>query len=370
MKAKDRILAVLRHEEPDVVPFTVYTMLMPRGSGERELRNMGLGLVELGLSVYGIKTPNIKMQASQDLAPFLRQYRSTSVLRQKHTVQRTYNTPVGAVSDRYKMGYALSEWLVEWMIKDPEDYEVVEYMIGDTEYFSNHQDFLNAEAIMGDDGIVVAMTPKSPLQSMLLDLMGYRRFSLDYHTCRREFDQLYRSFFKKQLEMYEIVGDSPAQVVLLDDNINGVITSPELFEKYCMPFYEKVAEILHRKDKVFMVHCDGKLKCLRHLIAKTKIDVVEAFTPPPIGDLSIEEARTEWKGKVLWANFPATISLEVSVDRIESETLTILRSSAPGNDFALGITEDVGDIKSIRYQEILKAITKTVMRHGTYPIAK
>jgi len=115
--------------------------------------------------------------------------------------------------------------------------------------------------------------------------------------------------------------------------------------------------MLHGKDKILAVHLDGRLKCLRDLIASSRIDVIEAFTPPPIGDISIEEARATWKGKVLWTNFPATVSLEAQLDRVEREVISILRSAAPGRDFALGITEDIGDIKSVRYLEVLETIT-------------
>jgi hypothetical protein len=243
-------------------------------------------------------------------------------------------------------------------------------MIDDTEYFPDYEEFSKAEEILGDDGIVIPMTPKSPLQSMLLDLMGYERFSIDYQNHRHEIDALYTLFTKKQLEMYKVIADSPAEVILLDDNINGIVTNPKLFERYCMPFYEKVAEIFHQHDKILMVHCDGKLKCLRELIAKSKMDVIEAFTPPPIGDISIEEAMSAWKGKILWANFPATSTLGVQLDRVEEETMNILKSASPGDGFALGVTEDIGDIRSIRYQQVLGAITKTVMKCGKYPISK
>jgi hypothetical protein len=372
MKLKERILTVLRHEKPDVIPFTVYTMLLPsRGSSERELRNMGLGLVELGLSVYGVHTPRVKTQTTDDLALFLRGYRITSTSRQKRLAERAYISPAGRVSEKYTWGYTpgLGEWPLEWMIKDLRDYEIVRYMIDDTEYFPDYEEFSKAEKTMGDDGVVIPMTPKSPLQSMLLDLMGYERFSIDYHNNRHEFESLYTLFTKKQLEMYKVIADSPAEVILLDDNINGIVTNPKLFESYCMPFYEKVTDILHQHDKILMVHCDGKLKCLRDLIAKSKMDVVEAFTPPPIGDISIEDAISLWKGKILWANFPATSTLEVQLHKVEEETMHILKSAAPGDGFALGVTEDIGDIRSIRYQQVLDAIARTVMKYGKYPVS-
>jgi len=370
MKMKERILAVLRREKPDRIPFTIYTFLLPRSSIERQLRNMGLSLVELAVSVYGINTPNVKMETAENLASFSLDDRYTCIARQKHTVDRTYTTPTGRLSDRCKWGYAAFEWPIEWVIKDLGDYEVVKYVIDNTEYFPNYEDFVKMQNSMGDDGIAVMMTPKSPLQSMLLDLMGYTRFSLDYYSRRHEFEDLYAVLRKKQLEMYKIIADSPAEVVLMDENLNGMVTGPKLFEKYCMPFYEEVAQILHAKEKILMAHMDGKLKCLRDLIGKTKIDVVEAFTPPPIGDLQIEEARIAWKEKVIWATFPATSSLERDLDGVEAETLNILRRVAPGDGFIMGVTEDIGDIKSTRYEEVLAAITETMMKHGEYPLSE
>ena len=55
---------------------------------------------------------------------------------------------------------------------------------------------------------------------------------------------------------------------------------------------------------------DGKLKCLKSLIAKIPIDVVEAFTSPPMGDLTLAEARAAWKDKVIGLNFPESVILE------------------------------------------------------------
>jgi len=370
MKMRENLMAVLRHERPHFVPITIDTGILPRGYTERQLRDMGLCLLELGVSVFGIKNSNTTMDTSENIASFSADDRYTTISKQKHIVNRTYRTPIGQVSEKCNWGYATFEWPTECVIKDLKDYEIVEYVVNDTEYLQNYEDFLKTVNNVGDDGIVGTLTPKSPLQAMLLDLMGYTRFALDYHDCRHEFEELYDILKKKQLQMYKVVADSPAEIVLMDENVNGIVTSPKLFERYCIPFYDEVAQILHAKDKILMAHMDGKLKCLRDLMAKTKIDVIQGFTPPPIGDISITEAMTAWKGKVIWATFPATVALEGELDRVEKETINMFESAAPGDDFALGITDDIGDIRSTRYYEVLKTITRAVVERGSYPITK
>lgn len=368
MKKRERIMAVLHHEKPDIIPVTAYAFLLPRGDIERQLRNIGLGLVELGVPVYGIRTPNVTMESSERPASLSVDERYICLPNQKHMVNRSYTTPLGQVSERCKLGYAAFEWPLEWVIRDLQGYEKVKYIIDDTEYFPAYEEFQRAEDILGEDGLVVSVTSRSPIQTMLLDLMGYRRFAMDFYLHIREFEDLYFVLRKKQLEMYRVVADSPAEVVLMDENLNGLVTSPKLFERYCVPFYDEVAQILHAKGKILMAHMDGRLRCLKDLIGRTEIDVVEAFTPPPIGDLPIEEARASWQGKVLWTTFPATLAVGSGEDRVKAETLAILRGAAPGDDFAVGITEDIGDIKSSIYGHVLMTITQTTMKHGVYPI--
>ncbi len=49
---------------------------------------------------------------------------------------------------------------------------------------------------------------------------------------------------------------------------------------------------------------DGRLGVLRDLIARSPVDVVEAFHPPPMGDISLGDALEAWPGKAIWVGFP------------------------------------------------------------------
>ena len=74
-----------------------------------------------------------------------------------------------------------------------------------------------------------------------------------------------------------------------------------------MPVYEEQAQALHDRGKLMAVHMDGRLGSLKDLIGATQIDIVEAFHPPPMGDLSIGEALRCWPDKVVWLGFPGSV---------------------------------------------------------------
>ena len=68
--------------------------------------------------------------------------------------------------------------------------------------------------------------------------------------------------------------------------------------------------------------------------------MLPAFTPPPMGDISVSEAKAAWPDKVIWSNFPGCVFLR-DRDSIYRFTLDLLADAAPGGRFVLGITEDI-----------------------------
>jgi hypothetical protein len=67
--------------------------------------------------------------------------------------------------------------------------------------------------------------------------------------------------------------------------------------------------------------------------------IVEALTPPPMGDLSVAEARQAWPDKVLWLNFTSCVHLE-SDESIASHARQLLAQAGSKRGFLIGVTED------------------------------
>jgi hypothetical protein len=121
--------------------------------------------------------------------------------------------------------------------------------------------------------------------------------------------------------------------------VTGVIISPRLFERYCAPVYARAVPVLRRAGKIPIAHYDGSNRPLVHCLAQTDLPVIEAFTPPPMGDLSVAEAKVAWPDKVVWVNLPGSLFLEPA-DVIHAYVLELLREGAPGGRLVIGCTED------------------------------
>jgi len=355
MNIKKNTLTVLRHEEPDRVPWLPDEGVLPSGSLERKLRNIGMGLHK-SVRVYDVVCPHVRVEERK----------------KGDIIRRIYKTPVGNVSTIETLDFALYEeffripWMKEFMIKNVADFEVVKFMIEDTEYHPNYKRFLNAEHWMDDDGLVSAGCERSPFHRILIEFTGFKNGIILLHRFPKEFEELRRVIEKKQDEIYGILADSPADIVLSWDNIDGVMISPRLFEKYYLQFYNRQARLLHKKGKTYACHMDGRLGCLKDLIGQTELDVINAFTPPPMGDLPISVARATWKDKVIWVNFPENVCL-YGVGEVRNYTVELLREGAPGKNFIVGVTETVPP-KTLAAS--LTDITEVMKKYGKYPLAQ
>jgi Uroporphyrinogen decarboxylase (URO-D) len=174
------------------------------------------------------------------------------------------------------------------------------------------------------------------------------------------------AMLEKDREMWGIVAASEAEFVWAPDNVTALVMGPRRFDRYFAPYYESLAETMHRVGKRIYCHIDGATHALVDNIARMPVDIVEAFTPEPTGDLSLADARRAWKDKVLWINFPSSVFAD-SPDEVASVALELLRQAAPGNGFLLGITENVLDDT---LAESLDAVGGVMDRFGECPLER
>ncbi|TKJ44547.1 hypothetical protein CEE35_07595 [Candidatus Aerophobetes bacterium Ae_b3b] len=325
---RERIMQVLRRQLPDRVPLGAYSFLLPRGTAERKVREKGCGIVHFE-RVYATEMQNVEISTKEKWE------------NNEKTTIHIYRTPLGDLYEKTKLdpGYR-SQWTKEFMIKKPSDYRIAKYIIENTVYHQNYEFFVEVEKNIGEDGILIANMDRTPLQRTLIELTGTERLCIDLYERADIMEEFFDSLRKKQDEMYQIAADSPAQIIHNWDNLTEDITEPRLFQKYCLPLYNKYGHLLHERGKIYVVHMDGKLYHLKNLIKKAEIDVIESFTLPGAGgNLSLQEAKDVWKNKTIVANLPAFLCYkdEEFIKRFIRDLLI----QVPKERFMLDVSEDL-----------------------------
>lgn len=328
MNVRERVLTAMDWGEPDQVPLTVYDWMLPRGATERLLREHGVGLV-VRLPAHQVRHREVEI--------LTREYRHDG----RTFTRRTIRTPVGEVSQLLQPdpAYGTSNWIHEHFIKGPDDYRVVECYYRDPVYEDNFAAIREAQRRVGGDGIVIVRVAKSPIQEMLYQLMGYERFAVDYLEERERFDALHALMTERYAELYDFAARSPVEILQLGDNISSDVVGPVRYRNYLMPEYRKLTARLAGTGKKLAIHMDGRLRGLVDEIAGAEFDIVEAMTPPPVGDVSVRQARERWPGKALWINFTSSVHIE-SPAAIEAHTRHLLAEAGGRRGFAISVTED------------------------------
>ena len=340
MTRRERILAASRGRRADSLPFFHYWRHSQWGWAERECRNRGMGLnwdrPPYTTKLHGVEITETK--ATVNGAPVLR---------------RTYTTPVGSVYEEERRDTGVGLWhggrswrgILPWvtsrLIKTPNDYAAVKYIVEHTEYMADYFPIEQAMDWLGDEGLVIDALPHSPMQMLMIHYVGSEGGRIFYHLADHPdlVGDLYRAISKSREPLFEIAARSPAPIAICGDNIDGVLVTPSLFRQYFMPEYEKQAAVLHTHGKLMAVHMDGRLGVLKGLIAKTPIDIIEGIHPPPMGNLPIGEALSQWPEKALWVGFPGSV-YEMGLNEIKRYTLDLLREVAPGDRTAVAMSTE------------------------------
>lgn len=328
MEIKERILTAMSWGEPDRIPLTIYDWMLPRGLTERRLRDLGVGLI--------VRLPAHQVQY-REVEFITREYQDGG----RKLIRRTIHTPVGDVWQTLEPdpAYGTSNWIQEHFIKGPDDYRVMEFYVRDGIYRDNFDVIREAQRRLGSDGLVFVRVAKAPLQEMLYQMMGLERFAVDYHGQRDLFDSLHAAMVKRYGELYDLAARSPVEILQLGDNISSDVVGVERFRTYLMPEYTRLMARLGGTGKKLAVHMDGRLRSLRKEIGEADFDIVEAMTPPPMGDVSVKEARESWPGKALWINFTSSMHIEPP-EVIEAHTRALVEEAGSKRGFGISVTED------------------------------
>jgi len=351
MTPRERVERILLKQGGDRVPFTIYEGLMPRSTVERQLRDKGLCLVA-GLGVFKSHIPNVKEHSEG--------FYVDGVFHERWH----WETPFGNL-DSLRVPKGFTSWTKEKMFKSKEDYRAVAFLIKDKVYEKMYEDFQKEEERKGSDYICRTGIGYEPMQELIYGIMGVETFCVEWAERQDEVLKLHDLLVEDRRRICRIVAESPALHANYGGNVSPEIIGLERFRKYFVPTYNEAAEIFHKQGKLIGVHLDANNRLLAPEVAKTELDYIEAFTPPPDCDLSVKEALEAWPEKILWINFPSSVHCS-GEETIRETTEEILKQAGSGERLIVGVTED---IPADHYRKSMTTISNVLIEKGRLPLS-
>lgn len=262
-------------------------------------------------------------------------------------------TPKGELIREEKQSSVEGSWrITKYPIKNAEDIEKAIWLFENTTYSFIKENFEKGSRFFADRGEPQFYVPRSGYQHLALYEMGLENLIYGLADFPEKIERLMRAIDNSYDSLYEeIVSYGKAKIINFGENIDGNIVSPAHFEKYCIPFYEKRVSQLKKSGIYTHIHIDGSFRPLLKYLKDLPFDGLEALTPLPQGDVTIEEMKEAIGDKVLLDGIPAILFLpNYPIEELQECVGKLVKLFHPR--LILGASDEVpppADIERVRY---------------------
>ena len=255
----------------------------------------------------------------------------------------TITTPVGELREVRTLNATFNWTTTEYMVKSHEDFKVIEYMTRHTEYTPDYEPVRKALDMVGDQGYINLIIPRSPMGKLIHNLAGVVTVTYALADAPAETESLLEVIREKDREMWAIAAKAPGKIAFMADNMDEFLISPVWYKDYFLPVYQEMNEVLHGGGKKVLTHMDGRLKNIFPMIPDSGFDVLDGCCPAPMCDYEPKElADALGEGQTAYCGVPSSFFIPgASHQKIV--------------DFAKKILDEMGDKVILNVADVLPA---------------
>ncbi|NQU11497.1 hypothetical protein HQ590_11940, partial [bacterium] len=223
MTMKERILAVIRQQPHDRVPFAVYDGMVPRDEAWSLLGRNALGLIRW-CHPYKVDTPTTRFEE------ILFEQNGTKGKR------LILHTPRGTLAAVQYQDPVHGSWAThEHFVKELADYDIMDAHLADLTITPDPDLYHRDAAELGDDGLPMVSVFRNSWQFLWVQWVGAE--DLACHFAEQE-DRVMHSIGLIegiQRRLFDCVAEIKPPFVDFPDNITAPMIGPDKFARFCVP---------------------------------------------------------------------------------------------------------------------------------------
>jgi len=371
MTNRERVQSILDGKSPDRVPWIPrmdiwYRAQKQRGTLPERFSGMSLREVESALNlgtparegpVHRVEYENMDAVVREEGFDTITEYITPKgTLQTKHS-QSQYEADSGITQKLPK----------EYPLKKPEDYDVWMYVVENKKFVPTYDEYIAYDRDIGDDGLPMVHGGDCPFHHWLKDLAGYQQGFLHLMDFPDRVEALFDLLAEKDRELWKILAESPARLILHGVHLSSQFTPPRYFDKYITPYYREFSSLLHDNGKSLAMHADDDTSAILGQIKAAGYDMVECFVNAPMARVTVKDARDAWgNDMIIWGGIPASILEETFPEAdFDAYLVDLFQTIAPGDAFILGISDNA---MSNSLLSRIEKITEMVEKYGNYPV--
>jgi hypothetical protein len=339
---RERILSILNRSTPDQVPWAGdmdywYSSARARGSLAEKYqgdgyfllnRDLGMGFYLQGFSPFTTHTPGITFTDREEGERRI----------------RTMHTPAGDLTEIQQYLPTSFSWgYVKHYVETADDLPAFLAYVESLEFTPAYAEIERRREIIGDNGVVLVYTPRSPFMEMVTTYAGIIALVYLLADVPEKIGPILELLERKHDAAAQLAACSPADCVMIPENLSSEVVGASYYRRYLRPYERRWIDCIRENGKFSFIHMDGTLKGLIREVSNTGFDVIEAVTPYPCGDISMAEALSLVKDEtILWGGLPGLIFTPSFAEAdFEEHVVAMLKLMRQRQNAVLGVADQV-----------------------------
>lgn len=377
MTSRERLLAAIRHEEPDIVPVgpRVGVWLLEHYGSSNWLHEVRAGrefdfdpMLQLP-SPY----PNYisRLRASYEELRDVKVELQVERFNAYTTVRRTIYTPAGTLTDRIRQhkpnaGYGASpnpHW-EERLVKEPADLEAVAFLLPKP----HPRDYVDCVAIqqeVGERGLVHIYINSAIDHGggWVMDLEDLMVASIRQPAFVQAILKL---FHQHSLTETGCALEAGMKAIFTPWYFASLSTgwSPRFYQNFILPLVQEHVNLVHQMGGIYHYYDDGKCRRILEWLAEAGVDVVSTLPPPPTGDTDLADAKRRVGDRIcLNGNLDIIHVIKNGTpELIAGQVRQTILDAATGGGFILGTSDSIREAPPAN----VRAYFEAARRYGDY----
>jgi len=276
-----------------------------------------------------------------------------------------YETPVGDLVERHERTIDGPMREVEFPVKDADDLRKLTWLFRRITWKYDKTKWQQGQTMIGDRGEGHFWVPKSPYQALAQQWMKLENLIYALADCPGVVEDAMKAIDESYDSLYDqLAAARQPRILNFGENIHEQLCSPQYFEEYFLPFYGRRCGQLHAAGIFTHVHIDGYFNHMLKYLRLMPHHGIEALTPIPQGDMTLDAIREHIGDKIALDLIPAVLFLDTySRDELMACVEKIVGLFYPR--LILGVSDEVPEGCGEEGIERVKMIGEWCLTHGS-----
>ena len=262
--------------------------------------------------------------------------------------------------DVWEDGKLKNRRISDFPVKTPEALRVVTDLVERQQFRANQEAFQKAADAVGHRAEPTMFLSSSGFTELIKNHCGL----LDTYYLLNDHPAVVEEYLeacdRRDDRMIDAALELPCRIFNLGDHATNEFTPPPILKRYLIPRWQHISDRLHEHDRFVHSHWDGNSVLMLPFLLETRLDGVEALTPDPMGDMTLEQIKAAAQDKVVVLDLIRAIDFlpNFPVSELLEFTKRVIDMFAP--KLILGISDEISQVGEIEKVEAISELVDKI----------